>query len=81
MMIAVMLSAPSPSVVCKLGGQLTSIIISTAVASPLNLLLFIAFSNLVSSLFLVPLRGGDLPAADLPIFPVFVGLFVGLLAG
>ena len=34
MMIAVMLSAPRPSVVCRLGGQLTSIIISTAVASP-----------------------------------------------
>ena len=80
MMMAVMLSAPSPSVVCKLGGQFTSIIISTTVARPLNLLLFIAFSNLVSSLFFVPLRGGDLPAAAayLPLPPVLVGLLYGV---
>ena len=71
----VMLSAPRPSVVCRLGGQLTSIIISTTVARPVNLLLLIAFSNLCSSLFLVPLRGGDFPS--LPPLPVFVGL--GLL--
>ena len=68
----VMLSAPKPSVVCRLGGQFTSIIISTTVASPENLLLLIAFSSLFSSLFLVPLRGGDLPKL-LPL-PVFVGL-------
>lgn len=72
----VMLSAPRPSVVCRLGGQLTSIIISTTVARPENLLLFIAFSNLFSSLFFVPLRGGDFPS--LPPLPVFVGLLVGL---
>lgn len=68
----VMLSAPRPSVVCKLGGQLTSIIISTTVASPVNLLLLIAFSSFASSLFFVPLRGGDFPS--LPPLPVFVGL-------
>ena len=34
MMMAVILSAPRPSVVCRLGGQFTSIIISTMVASP-----------------------------------------------
>ena len=68
----VILSAPNPSVVWRLGGQFTSIIISTTVASPENLLLLIAFSSLFSSLFLVPLRGGDLPKL-LPL-PVFVGL-------
>ena len=68
----VMLSAPKPSVVCRFGGQLTSIIISTTVARPENLLLLIEFSSLFSSLFFVPFRGGDLPN-DLPL-PVFVGL-------
>lgn len=75
-MIAVMLSAPNPSVVCKLAGQFTSIIISTTVASPENLLPFIAFSSLVSSLFLVPLRGGDLPSLFLAL--VLVGLRCGV---
>ena len=79
MMMAVMLSAPRPSVVCKLGGQLMSIIISTTVARPWNLLLFIAFSSFVSILFFEPLRGGDLPAAPMerPLAPVLLGLFVG----
>lgn len=78
-MMAVMLSAPSPSVECKLGGQFTSIIISTTVASPENLLLFIEFSNFVSSLFFVPFRGGDLVAAAArPLPPTFVGDFYGV---
>jgi hypothetical protein len=34
MMMAVILSAPSPSVVWRLAGQFTSIIISTTVANP-----------------------------------------------
>lgn len=72
MITQVMLSAPKPSVVWRFGGQFTSIIISTTVASPENLLLLIEFSSLFSSLFLVPLRGGDLPRR-LP-FPVLVGL-------
>jgi len=74
--MAVMLSAPSPSVACKLAGQLTSIIISTHVASPVNLLLFIAFSNFISSLFLVPFLGGDLPALFFE--EVLVGLRYGV---
>eukprot|EP00351_Strombidinopsis_sp_SopsisLIS2011_P002964 CAMPEP_0116884614 /NCGR_PEP_ID=MMETSP0463-20121206/17576_1 /TAXON_ID=181622 /ORGANISM="Strombidinopsis sp, Strain SopsisLIS2011" /LENGTH=69 /DNA_ID=CAMNT_0004541435 /DNA_START=115 /DNA_END=324 /DNA_ORIENTATION=+ len=66
-MTQVMLSAPSPSLLAKLTGQLTSIIISTTQASPLNLLLSIDVSNLDSNLFLRLV--GDPPA--------FLLIFVG----
>ena len=56
MMMQVMLSAPRPSLSCKFAGQFWSIIISTTVASPLNLLALIDYSNFNSVLFLVPLR-------------------------
>jgi hypothetical protein len=73
MMMAVMLSAPKPSVLCKLAGQLMSIIISTMVARPENLLLLIEFSSLASVLFLVLLlRGGLLPRRAF--YPVLTGL-------
>lgn len=76
MMIAVMLSAPSPSVTCKFAGQLMSIIISIVVAKPVNLLLFIESSNFASVLFLVDdFLGGLLPRRDFP-----AAVFVGLLA-
>jgi hypothetical protein len=44
-MIQVILSAPRPSLWARLAGQLFSIIISTTVANPLNLLLSIGASN------------------------------------
>ena len=72
MMMHVMLSVPKPSHCCRLVGQFVSIIISTTVASPLNLLLSIAYCNLLSAFKDRGFFKGELPAAhfspgDLPL--------------
>ena len=66
MMMHVMLSVPSPSLFCRLVGQLVSIIISTTVANPLNLLLSIDYSNFASLLIVFDFFRGELLFAFRP---------------
>ena len=64
MMMHVILSAPKPSLVAKLAGQLFSIIISTTVANPLNLLFSIGASSF--ELVFEPIFFGKVPVALAP---------------
>lgn len=64
MMMHVILSAPRPSLEARFAGQLFSIIISTTVANPLNLLLSIGASSFEFAF--VPNFFGRVPEALAP---------------
>jgi len=85
MMMQVILSVPNPSLCCKFVGQFVSNIISTTVASPLNLLLSIDYSILLSARILAFFLSGEPPGFKpgllfepvefkLDCLPTFIGL-------
>jgi len=69
MMMQVILSVPSPSLCCRLFGQLVSNNISAAVANPLNLLLSIVYSIRLSARILAFFFSGEPPAFNKGLFP------------